>query len=100
MSVTRNDLAESVYRKTPLTKRRAKELVDFALEIIKSTLASGVDVMIFGFGKFEVRDKGPRRGRNPQTGEAITLDARRIVTFKPSGKLREKLNRGPNGEEG
>ena len=63
-------------------------------------IGSITDVMISRFGKFEVRGKGLRRGRNPQTGENLMLDARRLVTFKPSGKLREKLNGGPNGEEG
>ena len=66
--------------------------------MIKSALESGEDVLIGGFGKFEVRDKAARTGRNPQTGEELVLDARRIVTFKPSGKLREKLNGGANGE--
>jgi len=66
--------------------------VETSLEFIKSTLASGEDVLISGFGKFEVRDKGSRRGRSPQTGEALTLDGRRVVTFKPSGVLRKKLN--------
>jgi len=92
MSLTRDALTESVQRNTLIPKRRAKELVDSSLDLIKSTLSSGEDVMISGFGKFEVREKSSRRGRNPQTGESFTLDARRTVTFKPSGVLKGKLN--------
>lgn len=92
MSLTRDDLAESVQRNTRLPKTQARTLIDVALEIIKSTLASGEDVLISGFGKFEVREKAPRRGRNPHTGDDLTLEARRVVTFKPSGVLRRKLN--------
>lgn len=59
---------------------------------IKTSLGSGEDVLFSGFGKFKVKDKGPRRGRNPGTGEDMMLDARRVVTFKCSGKLRERIN--------
>lgn len=100
MSITRDDLAKSVWNVTGFPKKRSKELMDSTLELIKDTLTSGEDVMVSRFGKFEVRGKGSRRGRNPQTGENLMLYARRVVTFKPSGKLREKLNGGPNGEEG
>jgi integration host factor subunit alpha len=62
------------------------------LEIIKSTLESGEDVLISGFGKFEVKEKNARRGRNPQTGSDLMLGARRVVIFKCSGVLREKMN--------
>jgi len=92
MSITRDDLADSLHRGMKLPKKQSKELVDKALELIKSTLASGEDAMISGFGKFEVWDKAEGNGRNPQTGEALTLRARRIVTFKPSGVLKRKLN--------
>ena len=94
MSITRDDLAEFVHNETGFTKKRSKDLVDRTMELIKGTLASGEDVLISGFGKFEVREKSARRGRNPQTGGELILDARRVVTFKPSGKLREKLNGG------
>lgn len=100
MSTTRDDLAESVWNVTGFPKKRSKDLVDSTLELIKGTLASGEDVLISGFGKFEVRGKQARRGRNPQTGGELTLDARRVVTFKCSGVLRRELNGGPNGEEG
>ena len=94
MSITRDDLTDSVHRTGELPKKQSRKLVDTAMELIKSTLASGEDVMISGFGKFEVREKAARNGRNPQTGEALTLRARRIVTFKPSGVLKGKLNGG------
>jgi integration host factor subunit alpha len=74
------------------TKNQAAETVDSLLEIIKSTLASGDDVLISGFGKFCVREKVERRGRNPATGNDMMLSARKVVTFKCSGKLREKVN--------
>ena len=94
MSITRDDFAKSVWNVTGFPKKRSKDLVDRTLELIKGTLASGEDFMISRFGKFEVREKEARRGRNPQTGGELALDARRVVTFKPSGKLREKLNGG------
>jgi integration host factor subunit alpha len=62
------------------------------LKLIKNSLGNGNDVLLSGFGKFYVKDKSARKGRNPQTGEALLLDARRVVTFKPSGKLRKKVN--------
>ena len=91
MSITRDDLAESVWNVTGFPKKRSKDLVDCTLELIKGTLASGEDVLISGFGKFEVREKSARRGRNPQTGEELILEGRRVVTFKPSAVLRRKL---------
>ncbi len=72
--------------------REAAAAVEALLELIKSELESGEDILISGFGKFYVRDKPTRRGRNPQTGEELTLESRRLVTFKPSGVLRRKLN--------
>jgi len=67
-------------------------LVEHLLEIMKSTLVSGEDVMISGFGKFQVKEKSPRMGRNPDTGETMTLDKRRVVTFKCADGLREQIN--------
>jgi len=92
MSFTKDSLIHSVSEIAGLKRTQARRAVETTVEIIKSTLASGEDLMISRFGKFEVRDKGSRKGRNPQTGEALTLDARRTVTFKPSGVLRRKLN--------
>ncbi len=91
MALTKNDIVSRVYE-LGFTKKQAAELVETLLEIIKSTLASGEDVLISGFGKFCVRQKRQRRGRNPATGEDLILPPRKVVTFKCSGKLREKIN--------
>ena len=72
--------------------KKTIEIVETLLEIIKSKLASGEDVLISGFGKFCVKKKRERRGRNPATGEDMMLEARRVVTFKCSGKLRDKIS--------
>jgi integration host factor subunit alpha len=80
---------------THMTKRRATELVDATFEIIKKALERGDQVLISGFGKFKVKFKWARRGRNPKTGEHIVLDSRRIVNFQCSLKLRDKLQKGP-----
>ena len=72
---------------------KPKHLVESLLELMKGTLEAGEDVKISGFGKFQIREKKRRRGRNPQTGEEMMLRARRVVNFKCSGKLREKMNR-------
>ena len=80
---------------TFLSKKRAAELVDATLEIIKKALEKGDQVMISGFGKFKVKFKWARRGRNPKTGEQIVLESRRIVNFQCSSKLRDKLQKGP-----
>ena len=75
-----------------LSRKRADEIVESLFEIIKKTLASGEDVLISGFGKFQVKFKWARKGRNPQTGEMIILRSRRMVTFRTSPKLRKKMN--------
>ena len=92
MTLTKADIVREVYKNHNLTKAEAAEAVESFLRLSKDTLIKGSDLLISGFGKFNVRDKNPRRGRNPQTGEDLTLDARRVVTFKPSGILREKVN--------
>jgi integration host factor subunit alpha len=93
MAFTKADLINKVHRSNPkLTKAKAREAVEAILRIIKSSLGDGEDVLLSGFGKFSVNDKSTRRGRNPQTGESLMLDARRVITFKESGKLREKVN--------
>ena len=75
-----------------LTKAQATHSVEAFLAISKDTLIGGDDLLLSGFGKFNVKDKKSRRGRNPQTGDELTLNARRVVTFKPSGILRSKIN--------
>jgi integration host factor subunit alpha len=93
MTLTKADLVQQVYKNhEELTKVQATESVEAFLRISKDSLIKGSDLLLSGFGKFTVRDKKPRRGRNPQTGEDLTLDARRVVTFKPSGMLRDRVN--------
>lgn len=92
MTITKNKLVESICRKSELPKQESISAVESLLEIIKRTLESGEDVKISGFGKFCVKDKKERRGRNPETGDDMKLRARRIVTFKCSNLMRDKLN--------
>ena len=92
MTLTKADLVQQVYQRNALTTKQAAEVVDTFLRISKESLIGGSDLLLSGFGKFSVRDKKPRRGRNPQTGDELILDARRVVTFKPSGLLRNKIN--------
>jgi integration host factor subunit alpha len=92
MSLTRESLISSVHIHLNIPKKRSADLIESTFEIMKSTLASGEDVLISGFGKFCVRDKKERRGRNPQTGEEGIIGARRMVRFKCSGRLREKVD--------
>jgi len=90
--LTKANLIESIYNQVDLPKTKSAQVVESALEIIKKTLENGEDVLISGYGKFSVKDKRGRRGRNPQTGEDLMLGERRIVRFKCSGRLREKIN--------
>jgi len=92
MTLTKAQLVESIHNKTGLTKNKSTEIVEILLEIIKSTLASGEDVLISNFGKFCVREKKERKGRNPATGDAMMLEPRKVVTFKCSGKLKDRIN--------
>jgi len=92
MTLTKAQLVESIHNKIGLTKNKSSEIVETCLEIIKSELESGEDVLISGFGKFCVREKKERKGRNPATGDALMLAPRRVVTFKCSGKLKDMIN--------
>ncbi len=92
MTLTKADLVNKLYESEVLTKAEAVEAVEAVLEIVKQTLENGENVLISGFGKFTVKDKRARRGRNPHTGEDLILSPRRVVTFKPSGVLRNKIN--------
>ncbi len=95
MTLTKADLVQRVYKTHPdLTKAQAIDSVEAFLSIAKESLISGEDLLLSGFGKFNVKDKKARRGRNPQTGDELILEARRVVTFKPSGILRDKINAG------
>ena len=91
MALTKNDIVLNVNR-LGFTKKKSVEIVESLLEIIKSRLESGDDVLVSGFGKFCVKEKKKRRGRNPATGKDLDLPPRRVVTFKCSGKLRKKIN--------
>jgi len=92
MPLTKAQLVESIYNQIGTTKNRSAEILEACLELIKSTLESGEDVLISGFGKFCVREKKERRGRNPATGNAMILAPRKVVTFKCSGKLKNMIN--------
>ena len=92
MSLTRDDIVEAVAEQVGFPKKQSVELVETLLELIKKTLESGDYVLVSGFGKFRVKEKKERRGRNPATGDDMMMRPRRVVTFKWSGKLRERLN--------
>jgi integration host factor subunit alpha len=89
---TKQTIIEKISTQNNPAPFQAKNTVETLLEIMKSTLASGEDIMISGFGKFQVNEKAPRKGRNPATGKTMMLDKRRTVTFKCSGGLRDRVN--------
>ena len=90
--MTKAEIVEKVSNKTGLSKKETTELVESVFSLLKSTLENGENVKISGFGKFEVKQKKDRRGRNPQTGDTITIEARRVLSFKPSSVLRTAVN--------
>ena len=92
MALTKIQVVESIHNQIGFTQKRASDIVETLLEIIKNSLESGEDVLISGFGKFCVKEKKERKGRNPATGDAMMLAPRKIVTFKCSGKLRDRIN--------
>ena len=92
MTLTKIQIVESIQNQTGFPKTRSLEIVETLLEIIKGTLASGEDVLVSGFGRFCVREKKERKGRNPATGEDMMLEPRKVVTFKCSGLLRDRVN--------
>lgn len=91
MALTKVDLAEALYNELGLNKREAKEFVELFFEKIRTTLSAGESVKLSGFGNFGLRHKNPRPGRNPKTGEEIPISARRVVTFRASHKLKERV---------
>ena len=93
VTLTKAHIVEAVAEQTEFTKKKSADTVEALLEIIKSTLASGEEVLYSGFGKFSVKEKNERKGRNPETGDVMMLKPRRVVTFKWSGKLRKRMNR-------
>jgi len=92
MTLTKQDLIQELCGNLRLTRSEPADLIEKLLELMKSTLASGEDLVISRFGKFYVLEKNSRRGRNPCTGDDLILDARRVMAFRPSGVLRRKLN--------
>ncbi len=95
MTLTKAKIIDVIHNQLGYPKNKSAELLEILLEIIKGTLEKGEDVLISGFGKFCVKDKQERRGRNPATGSDMILDKRRVVTFRCSHLLRSKIN----GEE-
>ena len=91
MALTKSDIVARIHE-LGFTKKKSVDIIETLLEIIKNTLERSEDVLISGFGKFCVKNKKQRRGRNPATGEDLLLRQRRVVTFKCSGKLRKKIN--------
>jgi integration host factor subunit alpha len=92
MSLTKNNIVEQIQAGLGFPKNQSVDITESLLELIKASLESGEDVLVSGFGKFCVNNKKKRKGRNPATGENLMLSARRVVTFKCSGKLRDKVN--------
>jgi len=93
VALTKEAIINSIYNQVGLSKSQSRIVVEKLLEIIKETLRSGENILISGFGKFEVKEKSARRGRNPQTTEDLQLRARRVVVFKTSGVLRNSINK-------
>ncbi len=91
MTLTKADMAESLFNELGLNKNEARELVELFFEELVASLAVGKHVKLSGFGNFDLRDKKERPGRNPKTGEKVTIPARRVVTFRPGQKLKARV---------
>lgn len=91
--MTKADIVERIHTSTGMTLKESSEMVETVFSIMKSTLETGETLKISGFGSFVVKQKNDRRGRNPQTGETITIEARRVLSFKPSTVLRDAINK-------
>jgi integration host factor subunit alpha len=91
--MTKADLADKIQEKLSCNKKESVELVELTLDILKDAIATEGNVKISGFGNFSVRQKADRNGRNPQTGETITIASRKVLTFKPSAILKNLINR-------
>ncbi len=98
MALTQADMAESLFNEMGLNKKEARELVDSFFQELEASLVAGEQVKLSGFGKFDLRDKNARPGRNPKTGEKVRIPARRVVTFRPGQKLRARVE-GYTGTE-
>jgi integration host factor subunit alpha len=93
VALTKENIIDNIYHQVGLSKSQSRTVAEGLLEIMKQTLENGEDLLISGFGKFVVKEKSSRRGRNPQTSEDLQLRARRVVVFKTSGVLRDKINK-------
>jgi len=93
MKLTKREIIEEIRNRNGWLRKQSSETVETLLELIKSTLISGDDVLISGFGKFQVKQKSERRGRNPYTGDDLMLEPRKVITFRCSGKLRKRIDR-------
>ena len=91
MALTKADMADRLFEELGLNKREAKELVEMFFEQIRDSLAENRPVKLSGFGNFDLRDKSERPGRNPKTGDEIPISARRVVTFRPGQKLKQRV---------
>lgn len=98
-ALTKAQLAELLFEQIGLNKREAKDMVDAFFDLVSNSLVDGNDVKITGFGNFQIRTKSPRPGRNPRTGEAIPIAARRVVTFHASQKLKEQIQAGASANQ-
>jgi integration host factor subunit alpha len=90
-ALTKAHLADLLFEHIGLNKRESKDMIEAFFDLIADTLVEGADVKISGFGNFHIRTKAPRPGRNPRTGEPVPIDARRVVTFHASPKLKEQV---------
>lgn len=94
MALTKAEVAEHLFETVGLSKRDAKDMVEMFFEEIRETLESGEQVKLSGFGNFDLRQKSERPGRNPKTGEDIPISARKVVTFRPGQKLKNRVEEG------
>jgi len=92
MTLTKEKIIDTIYNQVGLSKNQSRRVVESLLEIIKQTLTKNENLLISGFGKFIIKDKAARKGRNPQTKEDLKLRARKVVVFRTSGVLRKKIN--------
>ena len=92
MTLTKDHFIKSIGDRLSISKFESSRIVESVLETVKSSLSDGEDVLISGFGKFIVREKAARRGRNPQTGQDLTLEPRRVITFKCASVMRDRIN--------
>ena len=93
MTLVKDDLIQTLYDQAGFSKQKARTTVETVFELVRKTLESGEDVLISGFGKFSVKRKAPRKGRNPATGEDLPLDARTVVTFRCSPTMKDRINK-------